>query len=188
VARRGARAASGHAGASGEAWPLLVAGVHLFAMGLWSGCVFVAALESGVDGPSRTPTAAFVAARARRFGRLSSLATAALALVVATGALQAWRALEGSWSPLASSAWGHVLDTKLALVVLAVLLGGVNRFAGLPALAAAAPAGVPASPAQARALGRFVCILRVEAVVLLAALVAAATLANMEPPGAWPPA
>jgi putative copper resistance protein D len=178
----GARAASGHAGASGEAWPLLLAGVHLFAMGLWSGCVFVAALEPGVDGRSPTPAAAFVVARARRFARLSSLATAALALVLATGALQAWRTLEGHWAPLASSAWGHVLDAKLALVALAVLLGGINRFGSLPTLVAAAGAEAPESPAHARALARFVCILRVEGVVLFAVLVAAATLANMEPP------
>ena len=57
---------------------------------------------------------------------------------------------------------------KLALVAIAVALGGFNRFAVMPSLPASWP--------------RFARVLRVEAVVLLAALVAAAVLANGEPP------
>jgi putative copper resistance protein D len=63
-----------------------------------------------------------------------------------------------------------LLDAKLALVAIAVALGGFNRFAVMPSLPRAWP--------------RFVRVLRVEAAVLLAVLVAAALLANGEPPAA----
>jgi putative copper resistance protein D len=83
----------------------------------------------------------------------------------------AWHGLGGSLAPLdpaTASAWGQVLDVKLALVATAVALGAFNRFVVMRSL----PGGWP----------RFVRILRIEAAVLLLALTAAAWLANGEPP------
>ncbi len=159
-----AHADAGHAGANGFDWLLPTMAVHALATGLWAGGVFAAVLAvlhgaaHAIDGP-------------RYAARLSALATAALAGVVATGLASAWHGLGGSLAPLApasGSPWGFALDVKLALVATAVALGAFNRFLVLPSLPSAWP--------------RFVRVLRIEAVVLLAALVAAAWLANGEPP------
>ena len=162
----GAHAWAGHAGAAGFGWLVPAMAVHVLATGLWAGGVFAAVLvvlrgdAHSVDG-------------ARYAQRLSTLATVALLGVAATGAASAWHGLGGSLAPLApdtASPWGVVLDAKLALVAVAVALGGFNRFVAMPALPASWP--------------RFAWVLRVEALVLLAALVAAAILANGEPPAA----
>ena len=159
-----AHASAGHAGANGFDWLVPTMAVHLLATGLWAGCVLAAVLAvlhgetHAVDG-------------VRYAGRLSALATAALAGVVATGLASAWHGLGGSLAALAPAtapAWGQVLDVKLALVATAVVLGGVNRFVVMRSLPKSWP--------------HFVRVLRIEAVVLLAVLVAAAWLANGEPP------
>jgi putative copper resistance protein D len=159
-----AHASAGHAGADGFDWRLPAMAVHLLATGLWAGGVFAATLVT-MGGPPDPVDAA------RYARRLSALATAALAGVVATGAGIAWHELGGSAAPLLpanGSAWGLTLDAKLALVAIAVVLGGFNRFVTMRSLPDAWP--------------RFARVLRVEAVVLLAALAAAAWLANGEPP------
>ena len=165
-----AHAGAGHAGANGWGWPTLVMTLHLLAIGVWAGAVFAAALavlraDAHADGGARYAT------------RLSMLAGAALAGVVATGVLSAWHGLGGALAPLepaTATPWGSVLDVKLALVATAVALGGFNRVVVLPALRA--------TPAAAAPWRRFTGVLRLEAGVLLAALVAAALLANGEPP------
>ncbi len=103
--------------------------------------------------------------------RLSALATAALAGVIATGVAAAWHGLDGSLAaldPATASSWGVTLDVKLALVATAVVLGALNRFVWLPAL-----------PGSWR---RVAWVLRVESGVLLSTLAVAAWLANGEPP------
>lgn len=158
-----AHAAAGHAGAYGFDWLLAATALHVLATGAWAGGVLAAAVV--LRDPMKAPEGR------RTAERLSTLATAALAVVVATGIACAWHGLGGSVLPLhpsSGSPWGLVLDAKLALVAIAVALGGFNRLAVMPALPGAWP--------------RFARVLRVEAVVLLAALVAAALLANGAPP------
>lgn len=159
-----AHASTGHAGANGLGTLTLVMAVHVLATAAWAGAVFAAALclprgdVPVVDGPGYAR-------------RLSTVATASLAVVALTGGAGAWHELGGTLAPMSPSShtdWGVVLDVKLALVALAVALGGFNRFAVMPSL----PSG----------WRRFERVLRIEAVVLLAALVAAAVLANGEPP------
>jgi copper resistance protein D len=159
-----AHAGAGHAGANGLGWLVAVTALHALATGAWAGSVFAAAWVVPAPGAGD---------RRQRAARLSALATAALAVVVATGAACAWHGLGGSPAPLApasGSSWGLMLDAKLVLVAVAVALGGFNRFAVMPSLPAAWP--------------RFARVLRVESAVLLAVLVAAALLANGEPPAA----
>ena len=158
----GAHAVAGHAGANGQAWLVAVTALHALGTGAWAGSVFAAAW---VDADAIRD--------ARHAARLSSLATMALAVTAATGVACAWHGLGGAPAALAPSSgspWGRLLDVKLALVAIAVALGGFNRFAVMPSLPAAG--------------SRFVRVLRVESMVLLAVLVAAALLANGEPPGA----
>ena len=159
-----AHACAGHAGANGIGWLVPTMAVHALATGLWAGSVFAAALTVLRGAPDQIDVARYA-------GKLSSLATAALAAVAVTGAASAWHGLGGSLAPLApvgTASWGGLLDAKLALVALAVALGGVNRFVVMPTLPASWP--------------RFARVLRVESVVLCAVLVAAAWLANGEPP------
>jgi copper resistance protein D len=159
-----AHACTGHAGATGIGWLVPTMAVHQLATGLWAGGVFAAALVVGRGAPDAVDCARYAR-------RLSQLATAALGGVVLTGAASAWHALGGSLAPLApaqASPWSLALEAKLALVAFAIALGGFNRIVVMPALPAAWP--------------RFARVLRVEAVVLLAALAAAAWLAGGEPP------
>ena len=156
-----AHASAGHAGADGVGVLALVMSAHLMATALWAGGV-VATVLCVLRGDAHPGDAARVA------GRLSTLATVALGVVVLTGGASAWHGLGASVAPLATSPWGLLLDAKVALVAAAVALGGFNRFIAMPALPRAWP--------------RFARVLRVEAVVLVAALVAAALLANGEPP------
>ncbi len=154
-----AHACTGHAGANGLG--VAVMGAHVLATSLWAGAVFAAVLcaARGVPDAGDGP---------RYAARLSSVASWALAVAALTGAWSAWRGLGAPLSPLASSNWGVVLDVKLALVAATVALGGFNRFVVLPTLPRAWP--------------RFARILRIEAALLAAVLVAAALLANGEPP------
>jgi putative copper resistance protein D len=159
-----AQACMGHAAADGIGWLVPTMAVHRLATGLWAGSVFAAALVV-LNG---SPDAVDVVRHARR---LSTLATAALAGVVLTGAASAWHALGGSLAPLApstASSWSVALEVKLALVGVAIALGGFNRFVVMPSLPGAWP--------------RFARVLRVEAVLLLAVLAVAAWLAGGEPP------
>ena len=159
-----AQACMGHAAADGLGWLVPTMAVHRIATGLWAGGVFAAALVVLRE----TPDAVDVARYAQR---LSALAMAALAGVLLTGAASGWHALGGSLAPLApatSSGWSLALEIKLGLVALAVALGAFNRWAVMPALPGAWP--------------RFARVLRVESLVLLAVLAAAAWLASGEPP------
>ena len=159
-----AHASAGHAGANGFGWLVPALAVHVLATGLWAGGVFAAALTVLRGAPDALDGARYAA-------RLSTLATWALVGAALTGTAIAWHGLGGSLAPLAPAgewSWAVMLDVKLALVTLAVALGGFNRLAVMPSL----PESLP----------RFARVLRVEAVVLLAALVAAAWLANGEPP------
>jgi len=159
-----AQACLGHAAADGLGWLVPTMAVHRLATGLWAGGMFAAALVMLRGSPDAVDCA--------RYARhLSQLATAALAGVVLTGAAAAWHALGGTLAPLAparASAWSVALELKLALVAAAIALGAFNRFAVLPSLPGAWP--------------RFARVLRVESVLLLLALVAAAWLAGGEPP------
>ncbi len=159
-----AHASAAHASANGLGVLTLAMAVHVLATASWAGVVFAAALclprgeFPAVDGPTYAR-------------RLSTTATASLAVVALTGGASAWHELGGTLAPMTPSTstdWGVVLDAKLALVAVAIALGGFNRFVVMPSL-----------PSRWR---RFERVLRIEAMVLLAVLVAAAVLANGEPP------
>lgn len=159
------RACAGHAGDSGLfSFDVLVEAVHLSSVAVWFGIVAVAAWF------------ALPACAARDLpGTLRSLsetATIALAGVVASGLYNAWERV-GSVQNLAGNAYGVTLVAKLAFVAGAVALGAYNRFIGFPAL-------TRSTAARARVMA----ILRIESLLLLAALAAAARLVTQEPPAA----
>jgi putative copper resistance protein D len=166
------RATMGHAGELGF-WslPLAAETLHLAAISLWtgvvvlSGCfVFNGARLAGatVDG----------AGTALYLERMSQAAVLALVVIAATGVYSGWHRV-GTGGNLLHTAYGWTLLAKVGLVGLAVALGGYNKLVGLPAAAR-----------SERGLWLVRAVLRMEALLLLAVLFAAALLTSQQPPTA----
>lgn len=166
-----------HAAADGDfSVAVIVDWIHLCLISVWVGEVCISALAT-LSGPAPNHASDRVEV-ARYVENLSSSATFALVGIFATGVVSAWHNL-GSMSGLTGNAYGYVLLLKLLLVAVAVLLGGFNRFIVMPSLLA----GLRAPHADAAApLRRFTLNLRIEALVLLAVLIAAAFLSATSPP------
>ena len=172
------RSTVSHAAAAGDfSWAVAADWLHLVLVSAWVGEVLVAGLAAlraqPADPQSRLECGAYVQA-------LSRSATVALAGIAASGAFSAWRGI-GAFENAFGNPYAATLLVKLALVLCAAALGGLNRFLVMPALleqlrqTGAAPQG---------AAGRFALVLRIEAVFLVAALVAAAFLSATPPPAA----
>jgi len=168
-----------HAGAAGDfTWAVGADWVHLVLVSVWVGEVIVAGLlvlgrEPGGASANRADCARYTA-------QLSHSATIALTGIVITGAIGAWRGL-GALGNVAGNPYGTTLLVKVALVLSAAALGGVNRFVVMPGLLAGLRTPHTASLGSRR---RFAAVLKVEALVLLAVLVAAAFLSSTPPPAA----
>lgn len=168
-----------HAGAGGDfTWALALDWLHLVLVSLWVGEVMVAGFitlrrlpEQGVGGSMDC---------ARYVEALSRSATVALAGIVVTGAVSAWRVL-GTPANLVGNPYGTTLLIKIGLVLCAAMLGGFNRYVVMPALLQALH---QAGQAHGNAGKRFTRILQAEALFLAAAVVAAAFLTSTPPPGA----
>lgn len=171
-----ARAASGHAGDAGIASVAVgVEWLHLVLIAFWVGAVCVAGwLVLPAWRTGTRPDAAL----ARYLHTLSDWATVALIGIVATGAGNGLRVLS-SPDELVATGYGRLLSAKIALVLVAVALGGWNRFRGLPA----ALADDAAAPGRTRGLRRVIAVLRIESVVLALTVLAAAVLSTSAPPG-----
>lgn len=166
-----------HAGAGGDfSWALAVDWVHLLLVSLWVGAVIVAGLFAMRAAPGDQPASR--ADCARYVEALSHSATLALAGIVVTGALGAWRVLD-SPQDLVGNDYGNALLVKLALVLCAAALGGYNRVRVMPALLRTLRQARRPGPDAGRRFGR---VLQIEAIVLLAAVVAAAVLTTSPPP------
>ncbi len=165
------RSASGHAGDHGDLRAAVwIDWLHIVGAGLWGGVIlaFAAAVYPELRRAPSMAAAEIVA----RFSRLAGIG---LALVVATGALNAWRAL-GAWTPLWSTRYGLILDAKLGAFVAMALLGAANRFRNVPAV------GGRAMGAERRALRDLLVASALEAVLFLGVLAAAALLLQAAPP------
>lgn len=159
-----ARACVSHAGEHGMltiAYALDV--LHLLLIGVWAGGV---ALAAALVLPGAL---AMALAIPDYLARLSAAATVALGGIVATGAFAAWQRLSEP-AELAAHPYGQALVLKLVLVFLAVLLGAYNRFVGFP---------LAAEDGGRRAMA----VLRIETGILVLALLAAARLTVLQPPG-----
>lgn len=166
-----------HAGAAGGfTWAVAIDWVHLVLVSAWVGEVIVAGLllldRAPADGSASRADCA------RYIERLSQSATIALAGIVVTGAFGVWRGL-GTLDNVFGNPYGTTLLVKIALVLGAAALGATNRFVVMPGLLAGLrdPQAADARPGR-----RFAAILKVEALVLVAALVAAAFLSSTPPP------
>jgi putative copper resistance protein D len=163
-----ARVTIGHAYEHGPfSVAVAVEWLHLVVMALWAGIVFVASwlvlprVLAGASMPNKE-VAAYLAS-------MSAWAGVALAGILATGAYNAYRVL-ASPRQLIEVDYGQVLTFKLCLVVIAIALGGYNKFVGL------------SGATSQRGLRAVITVLRIESVVLLLVLMAAAVLTSSAPP------
>jgi copper transport protein len=133
---------------------------HLLAVGVWIGGL--AWLLAGLRGRAR-PAAV----------RFSKLAGVGLAVVVVTGLARSLDEL-GGWQAALHSGFGRALGVKLALFAGLLLLGALNRYRLVPALAV---------PARRSATGRLRRSVGGELWLAAGVLLAAALLSEL-PPGA----
>ena len=99
---------------------------HVLGAGIWMGGLFALALVLlRVGSPWSDTVDATVA---RRFSRLAGVC---LSVVVLSGAYNGWTQVR-VWAALWTTTYGQVLLAKILFVLLAALLGAVNRFAILP--------------------------------------------------------
>jgi putative copper resistance protein D len=146
--------------------------LHIVMMALWTGIVFVAAWMT-LSIVYRFEDSAMVD-RAWFLNCLSHWATVALITILATGAYNSYRVL-GNPAQLVDTFYGRVLLFKLSMVAMAILLGGYNKFAGLPA-------ALSSTGDSVHGLRKVIVVLRIESVVLFFVVVAAAVLTGSAPP------
>jgi len=165
-----ARASVSHGGEGGLlSLGLAIEWLHLILIALWVGGVAIAAW---CVLPAAQATAPANAVFHRYLESLSFAATIALGGIVVTGLVNAWQRL-GVPIHLVDTGYGVTLIVKLVCVGAAAGLGGYNKLIGFPALIR-----------HDSASAKVIAILRLESVLLLGALVAAAVLTSQQPPAA----
>ncbi|CAG9236580.1 Copper resistance protein D [Paraburkholderia tropica] len=169
IAVAAGRAGLGHAADAGFASAALgLNTLHVLSASAWSGIVMAGGLAVLPALGASTARGVLI----RTAGQLSNVALFAVGLVLATGVFNTLRGTGGSLDALTGSEWGRVLLAKLALVALALALGGFNRMMAMPELRRSASTG---------AARRFVNVLHLEALVMMAVLVIAAVLGHSVP-------
>lgn len=164
------RASMGHAGENGY-WtgPFAAEVVHLVAMGVWTGLVAVTAWKCIAAPQLRLD----LNSMGTYLEAMSGAALAAVVAIFATGLFNAWHRVGSVARIFEFDIYTVALLVKLAFVGIALLLGGYNKFVGL----AQARLSVDGSIRVRR-------ILRVESILLISVLVAAAVLTSQQPPSA----
>lgn len=142
--------------------------LHVLSTAVWGGLVLAGGFIVLPALDASTTRGAMI----RVAGFVSSASLIAFVFVVATGLVSAERGLGGALSALRNSTWGHVLALKAALVLFAIVLGGLNRMSVLPRLRRTA------STADAHTFNN---VLHLEAFVILGVFIAAAVLAQTPP-------
>ncbi|SAK70959.1 CopD family protein [Caballeronia ptereochthonis] len=144
-----------------------VQALHLLATAAWGGIVIAGAFV--LPALDTSVARAFLI---RTVARMSHAAAIAVALVIATGAFNAWRGIGGSPAVLTASAWGHALLVKVVLIAAALVFGALNRWSALPRLQRSA------STMDAHTV---INVMRIEAVMMAGVFVAAAVLSHSVP-------
>jgi len=174
--------ASGHAGDDGV-WTTraLINALHVAGGCAWGGTVaiYVAAVLPGLVAGVRRPVIGDTATQ------LSTIAAAALAVVLVTGVYNAWQQFDTP-AALWTTVYGRVLLVKLTFVAVMMAIGAVNRFFIVPEIVAWANTTPPADM-NVETIGaghparRFLRILRLDGMVFLIVLACAVVLAGQMP-------
>lgn len=169
IAIAGGKASLGHAVDGGSMSAAIgVHILHVLATAVWGGLV----LASGLAVLPALGTSTARGMLIRTAMQISNVSIVAVLFVLLTGAFNGVRGSGGSLSAIELSTWGHVLMLKLALVALALVLGGLNRFSALPRLRRTA------STMDAHT---YTNLLYLEALAMLGVFVAAAALSHTAP-------
>jgi copper transport protein len=153
------RATGGHAGA--QPLQVIVQWIHFMVIAIWVGGFALLLMFLRARRGSAPPIA-----EARSYSRLAGFA---LLIVVASGFVRAFDELDG-WSGIAKALdtpYGTTLAIKVALVLVLIALGAINRLRSIPRL-------TDGSPLLARIIG-------VEVVTAVAILGLTATLTGLPP-------
>ncbi|QYD68591.1 CopD family protein [Paraburkholderia edwinii] len=169
IAVAAGKASLGHAADAGTLSPAVgLQTLHVLAGTVWGGLVLAAGLAV-------LPALGASVARGvliRTATQVSNMSFAAVVFVLLTGIFNAVRGSGGTFAAIEHTTWGHVLTLKLALVALALVLGGLNRFSALPRLRRTA------STMDAHT---FANLLHLEALLIIGVFAAAAALADSVP-------
>lgn len=161
------KAAAGHAGADGDFTVAEVAQMlHVFSTAAWAGAVIVSGLFV-VPKLAQTDDTSILWTYGNR---LSKTVTWALVTILATGVYTSDRQLNAPLNSLWGSEWGRILLTKVALVLVAISLGAMNRFSCLRR-----------SATRERAM-RLVRLFLVESIVMILVLCLSGLLGSTSPP------
>ncbi len=169
IAVAAGKASLGHAADAGPVSAAIsMHTLHVLVTSVWGGLVLAAGL--GVLPALSISTARGVLIRTA--GQVSGVSLVAVVFVLLTGAFNTARGSGGSLAAIEFSPWGHVLTAKLALVALALVLGGLNRFSALPRLRRTA------STMDAHTFNN---LMYLEALSMIGVFVAAAVLSHSVP-------
>ena len=169
IAIASGKAALGHAADAGIASAAIgMHTLHVLVTSVWGGL----ALSAGLAVLPALDTSTARGVLIRTAGQVSSVSLVAVVFVLLTGVFNAVRGSGGSFEAIDASTWGHVLMLKLALVALALVLGGLNRFSALPRLRRSA------STVDAHTFNN---VMYLEALAMLGVFVAAAVLSHSIP-------
>ena len=162
-------AALGHAASDGDFTRTeLLQFLHLVAMALWTGGVFVSALWAlPLLGNAEGPT------YAAYLRQLSNTSAWSASTAILTGGLKGWMAIDAKLGNLAQPGWSRILLAKLSLVCIALGLGFLHR-------RKVHDQRHEWSTPEKRTL---VWTLRVEALCLALVIFLSAWLSSVEPPG-----
>jgi putative copper resistance protein D len=119
------KAGSGHAADEGDfTLTEMLQTLHILATAAWAGPI----LMSGFVALPYLLGNLSPAAVWEYGGRLSKVASYSVGIIVLTGVYTSDKELSGMLSGLWTSAWGRILIAKITLVLIALILGGGNRF------------------------------------------------------------
>jgi putative copper resistance protein D len=174
--------ASGHAGDDGV-WTTraFINALHVTGGCAWGGtvAVYAAAVLPGLVAGVRRP------AIGRMAIQLSTIAAAALAVVLVTGVYNAWQQIDTP-TALWTTVYGRVLLVKLTFVAVMMAIGAANRFFIVPEIVAWANTTPSVdrrvdTTSAGNPVRRFLWILRLDSLVFLIVLACAVILAGQMP-------
>jgi putative copper resistance protein D len=99
--------------------------IHILSTALWAGAIIITGL---ISLPALTRAGHTDTARWSHLQHISTIATCAIVVILATGLYTANRELAGPLTTLWSSTWGKILTAKIIVVLIALTLGASNRF------------------------------------------------------------
>lgn len=146
--------------------------MHIVSTAVWGGAILASSLLL-IPSLKRHDSALSTVAT-----RLSDLAAVALAVVLITGIANAWLQVP-NWRALVTTNYGRLLSVKAAVVLVMASIGAFNRFVAIPGIRRYARQRPDSTDSPFRLIRR---TLAVDAALVIAALIMAAALVQLENP------